>query len=296
MAELITLAYFDAEARQYHIYHPDRSAVDGKMHYHDYFQVCFVTQGRLIHYQEGTHITLKKGDAFVIPPGFLHSLHFDAPNTQAMSLAFLDTMFHAGFNKSPVYAFLTDLQTDIPSKGVQLRLRPDPRQQESLQALLSILIREQNVNNPPALSAAPSLISSVLFLLAQCYYQNTKDRKHPPTGNDPLLQCIRYIDLHFRQPLSLDALTRQFGISRSAFCAAFPQYAGMPLGQYIAQKRIREAQLLIRSHPELPLSQIGTRVGYEDSSTFYRNFKKFTGISPADYRATQSYSNSDYLL
>jgi len=35
---------------------------------------------------------------------------------------------------------------------------------------------------------------------------------------------------------------------------------------------------------EMPLREIATLVGYEDFSTFYRNFKKQTGKSPAEYR------------
>ena len=58
----------------------------------------------------------------------------------------------------------------------------------------------------------------------------------------------------------------------------------MPLRRYIAQKRIQEAQALIRSHPEMPISQIALEVGYQDDSTFYRNFLQVTGLPPSRYK------------
>ena len=126
-----------------------------------------------------------------------------------------------------------------------------------------------------------------MCLLAQGYYQqphNAHQFSELVNYNSTLLQCTRYIDQHFKQPLSLTALAKQFGLSRSAFCAVFPQFTGLPLRRYIAQKRILEAQRLIRSHPNLPLNQIALEVGYEDFSTFYRNFLRVAGVSPSKYR------------
>ena len=79
-------------------------------------------------------------------------------------------------------------------------------------------------------------------------------------------------------------LAKQFGISRSTFCSVFPQFTGMPLQKYVAQKRIKEAQILIRSCPEKSISQIALEVGYQDDSTFYRNFLRITGVSPLKYK------------
>jgi two-component system response regulator YesN len=100
-----------------------------------------------------------------------------------------------------------------------------------------------------------------------------------------ILQCIEHIDRHYKEELSPGDLARRFGLSRSVLFAVFPQFAGMPLRKYIAGKRIKEAQVLIRSHPNRPLSQIATEVGYKDDSTFYRNFLKITGMPPAKYKS-----------
>ena len=58
----------------------------------------------------------------------------------------------------------------------------------------------------------------------------------------------------------------------------------MPLQKYVAQKRIKEAQFLLRSCPEKSISQIAGEVGYNDDSTFYRNFLRISGVSPLQYK------------
>ena len=130
-------------------------------------------------------------------------------------------------------------------------------------------------------------MASIIYLLAQSYYQqpqNAGEMDELARYNGTLLQCVAYIDEHFREPISIAGLTKEFGLSRATFCWVFPQYAGMPLRKYIAQKRIKEAQMLMRAYPERSVSTIANEVGYQDDSTFYRNFLQITGLSPSKYR------------
>lgn len=292
MSELVTLDRFQASEKHYHIYRIRSSALDHQTHCHNYYQVCFVTCGEILHHQQGDVVPLGPGDAFIIPPGLSHSLHFNNTYSEMYSLAFEHSLFHAGFSQSNIYQFLTGLQDSGPS--VRLRVVLDKNQRLGIQSLMDCLIRQQAESCPPELSAAPSLISSILYLLAQGYYQqpqNAHRLNELVNYNSTLLQCTRYIDQNFTQSITLTSLAKQFGLSRSAFCTVFPQFTGMPLHRYLAQKRIAQAQLLIRSHPERPLNQIAAEVGYTEESTFYRNFLRQTGMSPSRYR--QRYSGED---
>ena len=130
-------------------------------------------------------------------------------------------------------------------------------------------------------------MEALLCLLAQSYFsqpQNAEGLDRLMSYTSALQRCTAYIDAHFKEPLSLSELSKRFGMSRSSFCTVFPRYAGMPLRQYIAKRRIEEAQMLIRSDPALPLAAVAAEVGYADPTTFYRNFLRITGISPAAYR------------
>lgn len=289
MSQLITLEHFQAAHRHYHIYRIRGSELAHRTHYHNYFQVCYVICGEIVHCQEGQAVRLGPGDAFIIPPGFPHSLHFESTYSEVYSLVFEESLFHAGFARSNAHQFLTGLRTGsvLSGQAVRLRVVLDESQRTSVLSLLDCLLRHQESDCPAELSAAPSLISCVVYLLAQGYYQqphNARQMDELINYNSALHQCTRYIDSHYKENISLTALAKQFGLSRSAFCAVFPQFTGLSPRRYIAQKRILEAQILIRSHPELQLGQIAAEVGYEDTTTFYRNFLRVAGVSPSKYR------------
>lgn len=289
MSQLVTLEHFSLGHRHYHIYRIHGSQLSHQDHYHDYFQVCYVVRGQFLHRQEGQAVQLGPGDAFIIPPGFRHSLHFENSYSEMYSLIFGQNLFHAGFARSNAYQFLAGLQTGAAQNdgGVRLRVMLDEGQRKSILSLMDCLLRQQEADCPPELSAAPSLVSSVVYLLAQGYYRqphNATELDELRSYNSTLHQCVQYIDSHYKEKIGLSDLAKRFGLSRSAFCAVFPQFTGLSPHRYIAQKRILEAQLLIRAHPDQPLHQIAVEVGYEDMTTFYRNFLRVAGVAPSAYR------------
>lgn len=301
MADLITLEQFQATLHHYHIYKIRETKIAHLDHYHNYYQVCYVVSGEILHRQNDDTVTLCAGDAFIVPPGLTHSLHFNNAYAEIYSLAFEESLFAPGFPQSNAYQFLESLQTKavVPvHNSVRLCITLNRSQRRLIENLLECLIYQQQTNCPTELSSAPSITAAIVYLLAQSYYQqpqNTSELDDLANYNSTLLQCVAYIDTHFREPISLTVLAKQFGISRSSFCSVFPQFTGMPLQKYVAQKRIKEAQILIRSYPEKSISQIAAEVGYQDDSTFYRNFLRITGIPPLKYKNHFRYRENDNI-
>ena len=290
MAEFITLDHFQAAMRHYHIYRVRKTKIAHMDHYHNYYQVCYVVSGEIIHRQNHDAVTLSAGDAFIVPPGLTHSLYFSNAYAEIYSLAFEESLFPPGFPQSNAYQFLESLRSKASGpaqNSVRLCVPLDRNQRRLIEKLLECLVQQQQNECPAELSSAPSITAAIVYQLAQSYYRqphNTSELDELANYNSTLLQCVAYIDQHFREPISLSALSKQFGLSNSTFCSVFPQFTGMPLQKYVAQKRIKEAQILIRSCPEKSISQIATEVGYQDDSTFYRNFLQISCVSPSRYR------------
>ena len=287
MSNLITLADHHAETAQFYIQRCGNQFSSRTAHYHDHYQICYVTNGTVEHCQGNDAVPLMQGDAYIVSPGFVHKLKFIDPDTQLVMLDFSDTLFHNDFRQSGACRFLQDLQSHHDTGVIPLRLTPEPGQRANIEALFDCLLRQQEESCPRELSAAASMVAAVVYLLAQCYYKNTQSDRRPWNISDNaqlLRRCIVYVDTHYTKPLMTDALAKRFGLSLSALTYAFRQATGLPLHKYIAQKRIQKAKMLIRTQQDMPLSEIGAQVGYEDNSTFYRNFLRLTGISPTKYR------------
>lgn len=289
MTKQITLDYFAARERHYHIHQISSSDVAEQLHSHDYYQVCFVDAGQIEHAQPAQNVRLGQGDVFIVPPGFSHRIGFVGKNTRIYSLSFEEGLFSPGFSQTHVYQFLLKLQEKAAgAQPIRLRLMPEEGQLTSLRSLMECLLREQEAQWPRQLTAAASITAAILHILAQCYYQQPQNEgayREMTQSQQIMESCIRYIDEHYKEPLNQTQLLKRFAISRSAFCAAFAQQTGLSLKQYISTKRVQKAQNLLREDPSLPLQQVADQVGYGEISTFYRNFIQVAGVSPSKYRS-----------
>jgi len=106
----------------------------------------------------------------------------------------------------------------------------------------------------------------------------------PGDGNMKLL--LDYIDEHYGEPLTLTSLSRHFHFNPSYLSSYFSAHNDEGFSEYLNRVRIAKAMELLRSDG-LPISEIGSRVGYSDPSYFTKVFKKHTGLSPREYRRQQ---------
>ena len=78
-------------------------------------------------------------------------------------------------------------------------------------------------------------------------------------------------------------LADQACITKDHFIRLFKKEVGMTPVQYISQKKIEKAQLLLVTE-NMSIKEISFLLSYDDHSYFNRLFKKITGTSPQDYR------------
>lgn len=104
-------------------------------------------------------------------------------------------------------------------------------------------------------------------------------------SNNKLICTIRdYIDENYHDPaLCLTKISDEFSISESYFSYLFKEEIGENFSTYLERHRMEHAFALIRD-TDMNLSNIYKEVGYNNSHTFRRAFKKIYGISPKDAR------------
>jgi AraC-like DNA-binding protein len=99
---------------------------------------------------------------------------------------------------------------------------------------------------------------------------------------------IAYINEHIGQELSLDEVSGHFYISKFHLIREFKSYTNRSVYQYIVAKRIIQAKLLMQSG--VPPTKVYLKCGFREYSSFYKAFKKETGLSPQQYIACLSSS------
>ncbi len=92
-------------------------------------------------------------------------------------------------------------------------------------------------------------------------------------------KAIGLLRENFDQPLRIDDIAHELGMSVSGFHHHFKSVTAMSPLQFQKQIRLQEARRLMLGE-DLDAASAGFRVGYEDPSYFSREYKKLFGAPP----------------
>ena len=111
-----------------------------------------------------------------------------------------------------------------------------------------------------------------------------KDEKLDVVKNQVLAEHIReYLATHYMEDISLQDAAEQLHYSDAYFCKFFKQNFDKSFIVYLSELRIAKAKELL-ADITINVKDIGQKVGYRDSSYFTKVFKRFTGVTPSEYR------------
>lgn len=103
------------------------------------------------------------------------------------------------------------------------------------------------------------------------------------SGNRQCAAVNRYIDLHFKESLSLRQLADKVHMDKYYLAHTFKQEYGVSPINYMITRRIVESKYLL-AETDLSLAQISQLLGFSSPSYFSQAFRRTQGISPIDYR------------
>ena len=117
--------------------------------------------------------------------------------------------------------------------------------------------------------------------------ENSK-AKQDDTFDDSLLyvkNVISYIQLKYTEPVKIEKIAASLGLNRSYLTRLFKEATGYSPQEYLLTYRMKMAMKML-SENVLSISEIATAVGYGDTFTFSKAFKRHFGKSPSEYRGT----------
>lgn len=103
------------------------------------------------------------------------------------------------------------------------------------------------------------------------------------TGNRQCAAVRRYIDLHFKESLTLEQLAEEAHMNKFYLSHTFKREYGISPISYMTHKRIKESKYLL-AETDLSMSQIAQLLGFSSLSYFSQVFRRSQGMSPMEYR------------
>lgn len=159
----------------------------------------------------------------------------------------------------------------------------------------NIILCRQNSHLPPteltesldvfvyALSSCFSFdeMHGLLRSEADSYFRDMSDVSPESTQ---VYMIREYIRAHYDDPyLSTKEISEYIMLSASYACTIFKNETGRTLNQYLTEYRMEKAKQFL-ADPRGTITNIAARCGYNDSNYFGKAFKKYTGLSPSEYR------------
>jgi AraC family transcriptional regulator len=96
-------------------------------------------------------------------------------------------------------------------------------------------------------------------------------------------RVFQYIDENLDSDLSLNTISNVAFFSPYHFHRVFKFATKETLNEYVTRRRIEKSALEL-IHKDIGITEISTKCGFNDNSSFTRAFKKYYGVSPTEFR------------
>jgi len=115
----------------------------------------------------------------------------------------------------------------------------------------------------------------------------------PATGDGPSRECLQLVLRHMQKDrifldseLTLKKMAAKVGANTSSLSRMLNQDLGMGFSDFINHFRIEEAKKIMRTDEQnkWDVIDICFEVGFNSMSSFYRIFKRHTGMTPAEFQ------------
>jgi len=242
----------------------ERNTLDFPQHLHDVLELVFLHRGSATAICGNRRYGLTPGDVFVSFPNQPHGYENSRDVLSDVLII-------------PASPFLSpwrnQISQQIPQNPV---LRHSQWHHTQVQTLLDMARPERKTLSQPMLQGYAMVITGKLLPLFKLIPQSEAPA-------DTLHQLLRYINAHYREPLTRSDIARAVGYNESYISHLFAEGLGTTLKDYITSLRLKDARQLL-SATDMTVSQVSLMLGFGSIRSFNRAFLKEFGAPPSLWR------------
>lgn len=252
-------------------------------HWHSYCEITLVQKGRGRYFVNGHEFDMESGDLIVFNNAEPHGWIGGEEN---MNL--LVTAFQPEFIVDKLDISGNDYLRPFVERGsnFQNRIGHEDVRADKIREIMQEIYSEARIKEEGYRQMIRADMFRILMLLIRHYQDETKSMaflKEKNQAMQRLEDAFHYIDLRYKEKLSLEEVASSCHMSTNYFSTYFRKAANMNFSEYVARLRIREAQRLLHTTC-MPVTEIAMECGFQNLSNFYRTYHKFFDRSPKDER------------
>lgn len=254
-----------------------------------YTKIYYILDGTADCFIERRAVPLERQQVLVIPRGATHFLRDKegAPLSLYILAVRNNSLEHlASFNEQ------IELLSQLASKHLKPLTSHDYAAYDLPRKIRKILY-EQRMQAAGFVPAIQANLLSLVVALNRIYLNIPVEQQFP--GDKPTVNRIQhvahYIEKNFFEPVSVENMARMACLSVRQFTNQFKAVYGVTFMQYLHFHRTRYAQRLL-AETDQEIISICFSSGFNDLAHFYRIFKRYTSLSPRQFRLNAGYHSA----
>lgn len=252
-------------------------------HSHDYLELVYIVDGTAEHIINGTKMTVKKGDYFILDYNTVHKYTiFDSSKITLINCMFLPSFADKLLlNCRSVETLFNHYMMHINSKT----LRQPPYDtvffddDGSIYKIIASMLEEFNQKQVGYLEIIRcNLIELLIRFTRKVYLSQTS-----LTFSDITSDIIKTIESEYMNELSLSSICKKYNYSLPYISKKFKSEVGISFVSYLQKVRIDEGCKLLLD-TDKKIIDIANMIGYGDIKFFNSIFKKQLKTTPREFR------------
>lgn len=247
--------------------------LDYPAHVHNAVELVFMEKGSCRIFWGKGSATLEAGDVFFSFPNRVHG-YTDSKDVTAYLLIV------------PLHPFLTPYSATLLE---QLPILPVLHKEQweglGLSELLDLAWRDKPT---ASLSVMQGYLLTIIGKLLALFPLEDSSTVAP----DALQSVLLYVNAHYTQPLSREAIAHATGYDPSYLSHIFTEQLHISLTEYLLTLRLTDARRILRQ-TDLPVSRIALDLGFGSIRSFNRAFARKIGMSPSAFRQKAQSDKTD---
>jgi len=152
-----------------------------------------------------------------------------------------------------------------------------------ISSCLRNILREMEQKSPGYEDVCQAFMEILIIRLMRSTSLAVPEEPQPVSANRQCATVRRYIDLHFKETLTLEQLADEAHMNKYYLSHTFKREYGVSPINYMISRRIEESKYLL-AETDLSMSQIAQLLGFSSLSYFSQVFRRTQGIRPMEYR------------
>ncbi|MBE7025320.1 MAG: helix-turn-helix domain-containing protein [Ruminococcaceae bacterium] len=248
------------------------------------FEITYITAGNGLRIINGKKQKITKGNFFLSDPENPAVLR-DIKGLEAVRILFLATFIDQVFPNVRSFrdlarSFLLRFSREIGTTFFIENIYTDS--ENNIRRIMERILREDSDGRDGHLELTRCyVLEIILSVFREC--SEKRDPSEYELTHHTFVRTYDYCQKNFASNIKLGELCRDLHYSLPYLSARFKEIHGCTFTELIQRFRVEEAcRLLVSGNKKI--AEVSRQVGYSDTQSFFKVFKKHMGITPLQYR------------